>query len=285
MARSMRGVTRGVVTGAAAVGAVLLFRPGSPGNRWLRQQLAHLGRRLSHLQGRVRGASYRLSGRRPDPTVTDGVVADRVRSVLGRVERRLDVPRVHVMVEQHVALLHGDVGREADATEIEQVVARVPGVKGVESYLHVGLTRGETRPSEGRAVHPASTALHRLLGAAEAAGVGPEVAPVVVRGILATFADRVPDGERAHLLSHLPADVRPLVTPPRRIAGTRPPRTVHDLVGRIVMTTEGLSLERAEEVTAAVVHELRRLVPEETGGVAAVLPPELRHLWEGDAAA
>lgn len=281
----MRTATRGLVAGAAAASLAAVLRPGTKGNKLVRHELEQARRQLRHLEGLIEGVNYRLSGRHPDPTVIDNVLVDRIRSTLGPLERTLDLPRVHVMVEHHVVLLHGDVGSEADAEKIEHAVAAVPGVEGVESYLHAGLTRGETRPSAGREVHPPSGALSSLLTAAEEAGVSAASARTVVRGILATFADRLPDGERAHVISHLPADVRPLVTPPRRIAGTRPPRTVHDLVGRIVATTDGLPLERAEPVTAAVIQALRHLIPDEAGDVAAVLPPELRTFWQSDAAA
>lgn len=273
--------TRGLVTGAAVAGAVAVLRPGTPGNRIVRRELAHAGRKLRYLEGRLQGASYRLSGHRPDPTVIDNVLADRVRSSLGTLEHRLDLPRVHVMAEHHVVLLHGEVDSDDQAHEIERAVAAVPGVAGVESYLHTGLTRGDTRPSAGRAVHAPSGALARLLDAAEHAGVDAAAAPAVVRGVLATFADRLPAGEREHVRSHLPADVRPFFTPPRRVLGARPPRTVHDLVGRIVGTTSELTLEHGEQVTAAVVRVLRSIVPDDALDVAAVLPAELRAFWQG----
>lgn len=281
----MRRATRGLVTGAAAAGVVALFRPGTRANKALRRQLVHARRRLRYLEGRLEGANYRLSGRHPDTEVADTVLADRIRSSLGKLERRLDIPRVHVMVEHHVALLHGEVGRDEDASEIEHAVLGVPGVVGVESYLHAGLTPGDTRPSSGTAAHQPSPALVQLLATAEDAGVSSTAAPAVVRGVLATFADRIPAGEREHIRVHLPADVRPLLTPPRRISGTRPPRSVHDLVGRIAGTTPELPLERSQQVTVAVLRTLRELVSDEAADVAAVLPPELRALWKGAAAA
>lgn len=277
----MRTRTRGVVAGAAAAGVAVMFRPGAPANRLARRELARARRRLRYLEGRLKGASYRLSGRQPDPAVEDNVLADRIRSSLGKLEHRLDLPRVHVMVERHVALLHGDVDTAQAAHEIERAVAAVPGVVGVESYLHTGLTPGDTRPSAGHASPQPSSALTTLLAAAKQAGVDDAVAPTVLRGVLSTFADRLPDGERDHVATHLPADVRPFFSPPRRILGARPPRTVHDLVGRIVATTSELPIERGEQVAAAVIHALRGVVPDEAKDVAAVLPSELRQLWEG----
>ncbi len=284
----MQRRTRWMMMGAAAAtaGAVVVVRwPCTAVSRKARRTITHVGGRLRYAEGRVKGASYRLRGREPDPAVIDNVLADRIRSSLGRLERELDLPRVHVMVERHVALLHGEVGNLYDAEAIERAVAAVPGVAGVESYLHVGLGRWDTRPSAGHTVQPPSAALEALLGAAEKAGVASTAAPLVVRGVLATFADRLPAGQRAHLSSHLPSDVRPLLTPPRRIRDASPARSLHDLVGRIVATTTGVRLERAEEVTVDVVHALRDLVPDDVRGVAAVLPPELRELWEPGSAA
>lgn len=272
-------VTAGAVAGAAAV------HPGTRTNKLVRRELVRTRRRLRHLDGRLRGASYRLSGRVPEPDVGDNVLADRVRTSLGRLERRLDLPRVHVMVERRVVLLHGEVGNDEDAAEIEQAAAAVPGIAGVESYLHTGLTRGDTRPSAGRAVHQPSAALMRLMAAAEDAGIAAGAAPSVVRGVLGTFVDRLPAGEREHVLAHLPADVQPLLVPPRRIPAAHPPRSVHDLVDRIAATTPEVPPGRSGAVTASLLRALRGLVPDEAEHVAAVLPPELRTLWDGSEAA
>ncbi|HTX63456.1 MAG TPA: DUF2267 domain-containing protein [Acidimicrobiales bacterium] len=278
----MRRRSRWMLVGAAVTGVAAAFvgRPGTAVSKRLRRTLSHVGGALRYAEGRMEGASYRLRGREPDPSVADDVLADRIRSRLGRLEHELDLPRVHVMVERHVVLLHGEVGTRQDLEEIEKAVEAVPGVAGVESYLHVGLGPWDTRPSSGHGVHPPSAALRALVGAAERAGVAPAAAPLVVRGVLATFADRLPSSQRAHLTSHLPHDVRPLLTPPRRIRDAPPVRSLHDLVGRIAATTSGLELAQAEQVTADVVHTLADLVPDDVGSVAAVLPAELRVLWE-----
>lgn len=278
----MRNALRRAAGGLVLAGGAVMLRPGTHANRVARRQLDEAGRRLRHLGGRLRGVSYRLRGGHPDPDVIDNVLADRIRSALGGLERRLDLPHIHVMVEDHVALLHGEVGSIADAEELEHAVAAVSGVVGVESYLHIGLTSADTRPSVGRMVHhPPSEALERLVDAAVGAGVEPAAARPVVRGILATFADRLPAGEREQVAGHLPADVRGWFTPPRRTDQAAPPRTLHELVARIAAGTTELPHATAQQIVEAVIYTLRTLVPEEAADVGAVLPAELRELWQG----
>lgn len=277
----MRTTTRRTAGGLAVVGgAIVVLRPGTRANRAVRHQAEALGRHLRHFAGRLYGVSYRLRGRHPDPNVSGNMLADRIRSSLGPLEKRLDLPRIHVMVEDHVALLHGEVGTEAEADEIEGAVEAESGVLGVESYLHIGLGRGDTRPSAGRAVEQPSEARRRLFAAATSAGIGSTVAPAVVRAILATFAERILGDERDQVATHLPADVRSMFTPPRRIRQLARVRTVPELVARIAAATEVLPDDKAVEVTRAVVCELRALVPDEVADVAAILPAELRDLWE-----
>jgi uncharacterized protein (DUF2267 family) len=229
----------------------------------------------------MEGLRYSLSGGRPDPLVSDDVLADRIRSSLGRLEKQLDVPRVHVMVEDHVALLHGEVPTVADRSSIEWAVLDTSGVRGIESYLHVGLLPGDTRPSEGRAqaAESPSGAMRELLDAAVAAGAHERDARAAVRAVLATFAERIPEGERGQLLAHLPADVRELARVPRREGEvvTRL-RTVAELVAAVA-ARDGMSPEQARGITQSVLAHLRRLVPEEAMDVSAVLPAELKELW------
>jgi hypothetical protein len=128
-------------------GAVIAMLPQR--RRMLRHIRYELGRRSRYAEGRMEGLRYRVTGGQPDLLVDDDVLADRVRSMLGPVEKRLDLPRVHVMVDHHVVVLHGDVGSRADAVTIERATAAVPGVMGVRSCLHVGLLPGDSRPSAG----------------------------------------------------------------------------------------------------------------------------------------
>ena len=136
----------GVVTRA---GAQLVSGPTTQIRRLVSRWMDETARAMRFGAGRLQGLSYRVAGGRPDPAVGDGILADRIRSELGPVLKRRDLPHVHVVVEDHVAVLHGDVPTRADAETIEQAVGEVSGVKGVMSHLHVGLAKGDTRPSAG----------------------------------------------------------------------------------------------------------------------------------------
>jgi uncharacterized protein (DUF2267 family) len=268
--------------GAISVGAgAIVFRPGTVANRVARQQIERTARHLRDASGRLQGLGYRLSGRSPDPSVSDLVLTDRIRSTLGPLEKQLDIPHIHVMVEDHVALLHGIVAADADVDALERAVAAVSGVVAVESYLHVGLGAGDGRPSEGRSAQPPSEARRRLIEAATEAGVDPDRALSAVRAVLATFAERLPETERNHLAGHLPTDVRVLFVPPRRTSSHHRPRTAQELVATIADTSIEVPHERALRLTKSVLATLRQLVPEEVADVGAVLPPELSQLWRG----
>ena len=275
------GVTKRVVQvvglAAGVVGAVAVAAPETPVGRAARRTAQRVARDLDYVASSVPGIAYRLAGRHPDPNVTDDVLADRIRSTIGPLERRLDVPRVHVMVDEHVAILHGEVASDAQAREIESAVMDVSGVAGVESHLHAGLISGDTRPSRGAAesYHP-SPALTRLLEAAREAGaVRPHFA---VHAVLCTFLGRIPEDERAHVFAHLPSDVRSLAGPVRHRGARARVKTLDQLVSA-ASAEGGVEPAHAAEITRAIVTTLRALVPEEARGVAAVLPVELRELW------
>ncbi|HEY8524083.1 MAG TPA: DUF2267 domain-containing protein [Acidimicrobiales bacterium] len=260
-----------------------LFLP-EPARRPLDRAATRAERRLRYWRGRVRGLGYRLARRHPDPDVPGTVLADRIRSSLGPLEKRLDIPRIHVTVEATaegpVALLHGTVPSARDARRVERAVHRVSGVRGVESYLHVTPIPAEARPSGGGARPAPSPAYERLVEAAYGAGAPADVAPRAVRAVLGFLADRVPGDELDQLASHLPADVRALCTPPaRRGAHAGRVRTVRQLVADLAPATDPLPPEQAEHVIESILGALRELVPEEAFDVAAVLPAELRDFW------
>jgi len=269
---------------AGAIGAVAVAAPDTALGRSARRAADRLARDVRYAVASAPGVLYRLSGRQPDPDVADDVLADRVRSSLGPLEKRLDLPHVHVMVDDHVVIVHGEVSSDQDARAIEHTIMRVSGVEGVESHLHPGLARGDTRPSQGAAVPtPPSAAMRTLLDAARDAGAvsDPRAA---VHAVLCGFTDRLPEHERAQVFAHLPADVRALAGPARR-HGERPARlkTVPQLVGAVI-AEGGIDPAHADGVTRAVVANLRGLVREEARDVAAVLPADLRELWETEPA-
>jgi len=269
---------------AGVVGVVAASAPESGIGRSARSVSRRIARDARYLASSMPGIAYRLQGRRPDPNVSDDILADRIRSTIGPLEKSLDVPRIHVMVEDHVAIIHGDVPDTSDARSIEHAIMGVSGVRGVESHLHAALIEGDTRPSEAAySRHPASDALQKLLDAARRSGAQHPYA--AVHAVLCGFADRVPESERAQMLAHLPSDVRALAGPPHR-HGERSPRvkTLDQLVAT-EMAEGGIEAARANEITRAVVTTLHDLVPDEADDVAAVLPTALRELWENDARA
>lgn len=230
--------------------------------------------------GRLHGLAYRLRGQVPDPDVSDDVLADRVRSRIGPLRRRLDIPRVHVMVENHVASIHGDVTVALDADVLEAAAAAVPGITAVESHLHVGLLPSDTRPAEGRA-HASSHARRLLLAAAvEAGGVDEAKGMTLVKAVLRTLTQRLPADERAQFLSHLPEDVRCLARPRfGALEAVSRIRTRTDFT-LVVAGAARVPYRRAGHVCEALLGVIRELVPDEAADVSAVLPKELRELWD-----
>jgi uncharacterized protein (DUF2267 family) len=276
--RTTKVLVRTAAATATVLGAAAALAPETPVGRATRRVTKRLSRDVRYAVASAPGILYHLAGRRPDPDVPDDVLADRVRSSIGPLRRRLDVPHVHVMVDGHVAILHGEVPNHFDALRIESEVLRVSGVRGVESHLHIGLLASDTRPSEGRAARLPSDAYCALIDAAR--GAGAESAERAVHAVLCAFADRIPPDELAHVIDHLPEDVRRMLSGPRRIeAPVAKLRSVDQLVAAVV-AEGGIVPAVAEPVTRAVVSQLRVLVPEEAQDVAAVLPGPLRGLWE-----
>ena len=113
-----------VATSAIAATTVVALRPKTrSAARRLRRDAA---RRARHLRGAGVGAWYRVSGHRPDPNVSDDILVQRVRSALGPIEKELDLPRIHVLVEDGLVILHGEV-----AALRRRLAARAHGLAGV----------------------------------------------------------------------------------------------------------------------------------------------------------
>jgi hypothetical protein len=97
--------------------------------------VADLRRRGHHLAGRAKGLAYRSLRRHPDPNVDDATLADRIRSSIGPLEKQLQVPHVHVTVENHTAILHGEVTDSQAEAEIVTAIQGIAGVRAVQSHL------------------------------------------------------------------------------------------------------------------------------------------------------
>lgn len=273
----------GATAGAAlAVGAGMTLQTAA-GRRLRRQLVRAVMRRARYERGRIQGVRYRMAGRHPDEHAESRQLADRVRSVLGPLEHRLDVPRIHVMADGHHVLLHGDVASDDQAETLVDAVRSVPGVEQVDSHLHVGLFSGDTRPSEGGDHHPPSPALAAVLAAARGAGTPKGSERFTTRAVLSTFASQLPPGERRHLLSHLPEDLRVLAETPIPTSSGQPHlRHLDEFVAAVGLPPAERGHE--QEIIGSVLGAVRTLVPEEAAGVAAVLPSELRTFWTTAAA-
>jgi hypothetical protein len=84
---------------------------------------------------RAQGFAYRATRRHPSTTVDDSVLADRIRSTIGPLEKQLHVSRINVTVENGIAILHGDVASSEAATRIAEAVRGIAGVRDVRSHL------------------------------------------------------------------------------------------------------------------------------------------------------
>ena len=65
----------------------------------------------------------------------DSVLADRIRSTIGPLEKKLHNSRINVTVENGIAILHGDIESPEAATQIEDAVRAVAGVHGIRTHL------------------------------------------------------------------------------------------------------------------------------------------------------
>jgi uncharacterized protein (DUF2267 family) len=266
----VRSIAWLVIIGAVAAAAVAARRqPRRP--EWLR----HVGDVLKRPVQRAQGGLLREARHE---MVDDVVVADRVRSHIGPLLKEFDTPRVHVMAEGSRVLLHGEVVDEQARSTIEKAVRQVDGVSTVASYLSVGLLAGEARPSAGH--HEIPSRANRLFhDALQHAGLAGRPAELALVEALRGFTDTLPEGERAHVLAHLPRDVRSLMSEQHTCSQPLPVDDAEDLIARVEMAS---GLKRAESALAVrtVVGELALLVPEECDDVYAVLRPGLRGLWK-----
>lgn len=123
----MRKSPRVTGTSAASVGGWLATRSKSV----TRNASRHLHRTVNQ----AKGLAYRVVRRHPSTTVDDSVLADRIRSTIGPLEKHLHISRINVTVEHGIAILHGDVQSPEAARKVEDAVRGVAGVHGIRSHL------------------------------------------------------------------------------------------------------------------------------------------------------
>jgi len=111
----------------AAVGGWLATRSES-----LTKKASPYLRRTAH---QSRGLAYRAMRRHPTTTVDDSVLADRIRSTIGPLEKQLHNSRINVTVENGIAILHGDIESGEAVSKIEEAVRGVAGVRDIRSHL------------------------------------------------------------------------------------------------------------------------------------------------------
>lgn len=90
---------------------------------------------LHRTVNRAKGLAYRATRRHPSTKVDDSVLADRIRSTIGPLEKQLHNSRINVTVENGIAILHGDIESTEAAIQIEEAVRGVAGVRGISSHL------------------------------------------------------------------------------------------------------------------------------------------------------
>ena len=269
-------MTRKLAIGAAGLAAsvALLTAVTTRGRRGTRRMARRAARKTRYLAGHARGIRYRLVHGGPPEDVSDEVLVQRIRSKLGPLEKRLDVPHLHVASDDRNVTLHGVAATDDDARQLEDTVRAVSGVRELASHVRVGFGPDDTRPSQGR-LAASSEMRHELQAAAQDLGLDDN--DEAVGTVLSVFLHRLPTGERSHVLVHLPADVRALIDP----VAPRGAGRISDeaALGDAVTSSGAVPAEKADHLIRAVLAVLRRRVPEEITDIEAVLPTGLKPLW------
>jgi len=124
-----------VADGRSGVGVAVIRRSAesTPPGKALRRAAGGLETACPVRGGTELAGCVPVGRRMPDPDVADDIPADRIRSNLGPIEKVGSMsPHVHVMVEDHVALLHGDVPELDRCAEHRAGVMETIGVRGVD---------------------------------------------------------------------------------------------------------------------------------------------------------
>lgn len=147
------------------------------------------------------------------------MLADRIRSSIGRLEARLDIPHVHVTVQQDgAALLHGEVGTaEQHASAVVRTVLstfaeRIPTDERnqLEAHLPEDVRALIAPPRRTGVAATRIRTVPELVATAAAAAPGempPEQRQNVVESVLGALRELVPE-ETADIAAVLPPELR-----------------------------------------------------------------------------
>jgi uncharacterized protein (DUF2267 family) len=113
------------------------------------------------------------------------------------------------------------------------------------------------------------------------ANLPPNITPQdAIRGVMCTLSQHVSGGEARHLWSSLPKDIQMLVERCMLHRGEQAQRFDRDLLLLRIADHLGVPLDKAEEITSAVLAAITsRLPPKEISDVASQLPYDLKDLW------
>jgi uncharacterized protein (DUF2267 family) len=182
-----------------------------------------------------------------------------------------------VAIEGGAATLRGWVATQRDAHRIARAARRVAGVQRVTSQLSAH-PRTSENASTAQGVPEDSPLWRRLHEALLVAGIEPNRTTRFLRVTLGELAIELPQHPLQHLESHFPADVRELVSTPIRRKREKS-RTAEQLVHRVAADAD-VPGPAAHAGLLAVMATLQEAVPEEAKDVAAVLPQDIRVMWE-----
>lgn len=141
-------VAVGSAATAAGAGVMYLFDPQQGRRRRhlavdrTRAAIRHTGRRAGRWGRRLSAETYGTVQRvrhrwdRAEPAANDETLADRVKSEIFR-DPTVPQGRVNLNVEDGVVVLRGQLDRPEQIRDLTEAARKVPGVRDVESYLHL----------------------------------------------------------------------------------------------------------------------------------------------------